>query len=54
VAESLQKCLTHHPEIDARCSKGIVFLYTTDDNIDFDRHAGYFYGDAVRSERVFL
>jgi glutamate racemase len=55
VAESLQKYLAHHPEIDARCSKEHrLSFYTTDDNIDFDRHAGYFYGDAVRSERVFL
>jgi glutamate racemase len=55
VAESLQKYLANHPEIDARCSKGHqLSFYTTDDNIDFDRHAGYFYGNTVRSERVFL
>jgi glutamate racemase len=55
VAESLQKYLAHHPEMDARCSKGHqLSFYTTDDNIDFDRHAGYFYGNTVRSERVFL
>jgi glutamate racemase len=55
VAESLQKYLAHHPEMDARCSKGHqLSFYTTDDNIDFDRHAEHFYGDAVRSERVFL
>jgi glutamate racemase len=41
--------------MDARCSKGQqLSFYTTDDNMDFDRHAAYFYGDAVRSERVFL
>jgi glutamate racemase len=55
VAESLQKYLGHHAEIDARCSKGHrLSFYTTDDNLDFDHHAGYFYGEAIRSERVFL
>ena len=55
VADSLQNYLAHHPEIDARCSKEHrLSFYTTDDNMDFDLHAGYFYGDAVRSERVFL
>jgi glutamate racemase len=55
VAESLVKYLKNHPEIESRCSKkaGLAF-YTTDDCADFDRHGGYFYGDAVNSERVFL
>jgi glutamate racemase len=55
VAESLVKYLKNHPEIDRRCSKhsGLSF-YTTDDNIDFDRHSSYFYKSAIRSERVFL
>jgi glutamate racemase len=55
VAKSLQKYLADHPKMDVRCSKGQqISFYTTDDNIDFDIHAGYFYGDAVKSERVFL
>jgi glutamate racemase len=55
VAKSLQNYLVNHPEMDARCSKDQkLSFYTTDDNIDFDRHAGYFYGHDVRSERVFL
>jgi glutamate racemase len=55
VAESLVKYLKNHPEIDARCSKnGALSFYTTDDNADFDRHGGYFYGNGVKSERVFL
>jgi glutamate racemase len=55
VADSLQKYLEYHPEMDARCSKHHqLSFYTTDDNLDFDRHARYFYGEGVRSERVFL
>lgn len=55
VAESLVKYLHNHPEIDRRCSRnaGLSF-YTTDDPGDFDRHAAYFYGAQIRSERVFL
>lgn len=55
VAESLTKYLKNHPEIESRCSKGAErFFYTTDDNADFDRHAALFYGQGIRSERVFL
>jgi glutamate racemase len=55
VAESLLKYIKNHPEIDSRCSKkAALTFYTTDDCSDFDRHAGYFYGEGVRSERVFL
>ncbi len=55
VAESLLKYLKNHPEIDGRCSKhSDLSFYTTDDNIDFDRHSSYFYKSAIRSERVFL
>jgi glutamate racemase len=55
VAERLQNYLGHHPEIDVRCSKEHQLLFfTTDDNNDFDLHARFFYGTAVRSERVFL
>jgi glutamate racemase len=55
VAESLVKYLGNHPEIETRCSKQHqLSFYTTDDNMDFDRHGGYFYGVGVKSERVFL
>lgn len=55
VAQSLVKYLEHHPEIETRCSKQHqLSFYTTDDNRDFDRHGGYFYGEGVKSERVFL
>jgi glutamate racemase len=55
VAESLVKYLRIHPEIETRCSKQHqLSFYTTDDNIDFDRHGAYFYGEGVKSERVFL
>lgn len=55
VADSLVRYLGNHPEIDGRCSKQHqLSFYTTDDNMDFDRHAGYFYGSDVKSERLFL
>jgi glutamate racemase len=55
VADSLVRYLKNHPEMDDRCSKqGKLSFFTTDDNTDFDRHGGYFYGEGVRSERVFL
>ena len=55
VAESLAKYLENHSEIDDRCSKkSVLSFYTTDDCADFDRHGGYFFGHAVKSERVFL
>ena len=55
VADSLEGYLKRHPEMDERCSRqGMLSFYTTDDNIDFDRHAAYFYSEGIRSERVFL
>jgi glutamate racemase len=55
VGESLVKYLKNHPEIESRCSKQArLAFYTTDDTLDFDRHAGYFYREGIRSERVFL
>jgi glutamate racemase len=55
VADSLVKYLKNHPEIDQRCTKhSAIAFYTTDDNVDFDRHSSYFYKGAIRSERVFL
>jgi glutamate racemase len=55
VADSLVKYLNGHPEIDSRCSRhSAISFFTTDDNADFDRHATYFYGKQIRSERVFL
>jgi glutamate racemase len=55
VADSLEKYLKNHPEIESRCSKhALRSFYTTDDTKDFDRHAAYFYGDGIESERVFL
>lgn len=55
VAESLAKYLVNHPEIETRCSRNSsLSFFTTDDCADFDRHGGYFFGQGVRSERVFL
>jgi glutamate racemase len=55
VAESLVKYLKNHPELDSRCTKNArISFYTTDACADFDLHGGYFYGQNVNSERVFL
>jgi len=55
VAASLLKYLQNHPEIESRCSKEArLSFYTTDDPMDFDRHAAFFYRNGIRSERVFL
>jgi len=55
VAESLVKYLKNHPEMENRCSKQAqLAFYTTDDPTDFDLHATYFYGEEIRSARVFL
>jgi glutamate racemase len=55
VADSLEKYLKNHPEIESRCSKNARrSFYTTDDTKDFDRHAAYFYEGSIKSERVFL
>jgi|SRR5450432_74384 len=55
VAESLVEYLKKHPEIENRCSKnGRLTFYTTDSTDDFDLQATHFYGDKIRSERVFL
>ena len=55
VADSLVKYLEKHPEIDSRCSKhSELSFYTTDDTKDFDRHGAQFFGDGIKSKRVFL
>ena len=55
VADSLVQYLNNHPEIDERCSrKGRRQFFTSDDSTDFDRHAANFYGEIIKSERVFL
>jgi glutamate racemase len=55
VAKSLRDYLMRHPEIAAQCSKtGKADFYTTGDTIDFDRHAGVFFGEKMASKHTFL
>lgn len=50
VANSLADYLLRHAEIENRISaNGIKKFYTTDSTEDFDKHAGDFYGSAVKS-----
>ncbi len=55
VAKSLVDYLHRHPEIDQRCSKnGSLEFFTTDSTEDFDRHAGIFYGQSLKSKHIIL
>jgi len=55
VAESLKDYLKRHPELEEKCSKnGKILFYTTDSVEDFDRQAGIFYGNEVKSQHVEL
>lgn len=55
VAESLQHYLKRHPEIEARCSKnsGLQF-FTTDSELDFEKHSEIFFGEKVKSTHINL
>ena len=53
VAQSLEKYLSHHPEIESRCTKnGNRSFFTTDSEEDFNNHATVFFGKAVRSKHL--
>ena len=55
VSESLERYLTHHPEIEAKCSKNAkMAFFTTDSTKDFDDHAAVFYGKPVKSMHLSL
>jgi glutamate racemase len=55
VAASLADYLQRHPEIEQKCSKnGQTGFYTTDSTVDFDNHAGIFYGSGLRSRHIDL
>ncbi len=55
VAESLVDYLQRHPEMEKRCSKkGSREFFTTDSTTDFDNHATFFYGEAVKSKHLDL
>ncbi len=51
VADSLEKYLQKHKEIESLCSKGFErHFYTTDSVDDFNRHATLFYEEKIKSE----
>lgn len=55
VAESLVDYLQRHPEMEKRCSKkGSREFFRTDSTTDFDNHATFFYGEAVKSKHLDL
>jgi glutamate racemase len=55
IAESLADYLKRHSEIASRCSKGgSVDFYTTDSAENFDKAAGLFFGQEVKSEHLVL
>jgi glutamate racemase len=55
VAESLATYLARHPEIETKCSKnGDRTFYTTDSTLDFNNHAGIFFGQPLQSKHVDL
>ena len=55
VAESLDKYLQRHPEIESKISReGKVKFYTTDSTTDFDTHGTKFFGKPVKSEHLHL
>lgn len=55
VARGLKNYLSRHPEIEKECSKkGTVSFYTTDLPGTFDKSAAEFYGNGVKSERIYL
>jgi len=55
VADSLVDYLHRHPEIEKECSKNHEYnFYTTDSTLDFDNHAGVFFGQPVESVHASL
>ena len=55
VAASLQEYLTHHPEIETKCSKNGKFsFFTTDSPRDFDNHATIFFEKPIKSAHLSL
>lgn len=55
IAQSLASYLERHPDMESSCSKqgGRVFL-TTDDADAFDRQAGLFFGNSLKSSHLDL
>jgi glutamate racemase len=55
VAKSLAAYLHNHPELSNKCSKnGQRLFFTTDSTVDFDNHAGIFFGQPVASKHLDL
>lgn len=55
VAASLVEYLRRHPDMDQRLSKDATRRFcTTDDMVDFEKHASLFYGESIKAERVEL
>jgi glutamate racemase len=53
IAESLVKYLSHHNELEMKCSKGgSRVFYTTDSTDSFDKHATLFFGKEVKSNHL--
>jgi len=55
IAGSLQDYLYRHPEIQTLLSIGAqTHFHTTDDPIEFERHATFFFGKPVRASKIHL
>ena len=55
VAASLDDYLQRHPEIEQKCTReGQRFFYTTDAAAGFDKQAGLFFGQEIKSTHVSL
>ena len=55
VAKSLVEYLAKHPKLADKCSKNSqISFYTTDSTLDFDNHAGVFFGRSVASKHLDL
>lgn len=55
VASSLVDYLNRHPEIASRCTRqGNLQFHTTDNRLDFDRHAAHFFGSPISSKEAQL
>lgn len=53
VAQSLKKYLLRHPALASQISRNNQrAFFTTDDVIDFEEHAAFFYGKEIRAHRI--
>ena len=55
ISASLEDYLSHHSEIEKKCSRnGQIEFFTTDSTKDFDRHSAIFFGKQVASKHIDL